>query len=226
VLVSLLSSVFAGCGADDKHIGVQEPSPTSTGSRAAPVPDSEIVGAVEVRPGDLPSEFGRENRYGPSGDQVEGQVTLDLCGAEFTSEDLRTARHQVGYGAPDGAVSTETVAYDAEGADLAMTELRNAVASCPRGFFDSKVRGQPALQARFTQLPSEPDWEEDTLALRVRVTAKGEQPLSGAVIYQRRGNVLTAAYAWGEAETSAQLASRIASLLSARLDAAGVATAS
>ena len=218
-ILSLLPILLSGCGGGDDAPAAQEPRPTSTTSAPTYVAASDIVGAVEVSPEDLPSEYDSENRFGPSGDQVDGQVTLDMCGAEFTSEDFRLARHQVGYAAPHGMASSETVAYQAGGADLAMIELRDAVASCPRGFVGSKVAAQPPSKMRLTELPPEPGWQEDSLALRIRLTPQGEEPVSGALIFQRRGDVLTAAYVFGEREASAALASRIASSLSAQLDA-------
>jgi hypothetical protein len=68
------------------------------------------------------------------GDEVAGQVSLDLCRADFPSEALRQARHQVQV-ADAGAgmwVSSEAIAYGApREAERAMSELAAAAANCP-----------------------------------------------------------------------------------------------
>jgi hypothetical protein len=116
------------------------------------------------------------------------------------------------------------VAYEAEGAELAMSELRDAIANCPRGFYDSNVAAQPSVKTRLTELPSRPDWQEEHVAIRIRLTTVDGQSLPGALIHQRRGDVITAAYVWGAPEASAALGSRVASLLSARLNASVAAS--
>lgn len=225
ILLALLVSACGGKG-DDNTV----PEATLNTATAAPQPtDGEIVRAVEVRPDELPNNYDTTNGFGSAGDRVEGQVTLDMCGASFPSEELRTARHQVGYQSSDGRyLSSETVSYQPGGAEQAMDELRTAVASCPKGFVGSNVAGQPALKQRFTEIPTQATWQEDTLALRFTWTPKAGKSSSGALIYQRRGNVLSGVYVWGGPDTSPGLASSFASLLSQRLEAAAplVGTAS
>ena len=48
----------------------------------------------------------------PGGDQVQGQVTLDLCGTHFPSESLRIARHQITLTSPGGSGSAETISNE------------------------------------------------------------------------------------------------------------------
>lgn len=222
VLSCLLAISLSACGVDSGDTaGETLTTSDSTQSETRTLSDAEIATAVEVTPEDLPDNYGSTNRFGELGDLVEGYVTMDLCGAAFASEDLRSARHQVGYSTPDGeAVSTETVAYEPGGAELAMSELRDAVAHCPKGFFVSNVGGQPAIKVRMKALATKADWQEDTLAMRITLTPQNEPSMSGALVYQRRGDMITAVYVWAGPEGSATLAARFASLLSVRLTAA------
>lgn len=221
VLSCVLAILLSACGGDSDGTAGEKLTTDGTQAETRAPANSEIVGAVEVGPEDLPGKYGSTNRFGELGDLVEGYVTLDMCGAAFASEDLRTARHQVGYSAPDGdAVSTETVSYETGGAELAMSELRDAVADCPKGFVVSNVGEQPAIKERIEALPEEADWQEDTLAMRITLTPQQQPGMSGALVYQRRDDVITAVYVWAGPERSAALATRFASLLSARLTAA------
>lgn len=219
-LPALLIVVLSGCGSDsDANVG-EEPTLELTGQGPAQPTVEEIVRAVEVGPDDLPDEFGAEE-FGERGDRVDGYVTLDMCGAAFPSEDLRTARHQVGYSAPDGdAISSETVAYELGGAEQAMGELRDAIVNCPTGFVGSSVAGQPRFKTQIGALPADADWQEDTLAIRVTLMPKNGPSFSGVSIYQRRGDVITAVYVWAGRERSAELAAPLASMLGVRLEAA------
>lgn len=222
VLSLMLVILLSGCGAEaDDRTADEDVTTDNTVSEAGKRSDSEIAGAVEVRPDDLPSKYGSTDRFGEIGDLVDGYVTLDMCGADFPSEDLRTARHQVAYSARDGdSVSTETVAYESGGAQQAMRELRDAVANCPKGFVASNVAGQPASKARIDVLPVNADWQEDTLAMQMTWTARKQPSRSGVLIYQRRGDAFTAVYALAGPDRSAGLAARLASLMSTRITAA------
>jgi hypothetical protein len=219
VLPLLLAALLSACGGSDSTAG--EPAIDSARSGTTHLTEAEMVRAVEVRPDDLPGKYGSTNRFGEAGDGVDGYVTLDMCGAAFASEDLRTARHQVAYSAPDGdSISTETVAYESRGAQQAMAELRDAIANCPKGFVRSNVAGQPIHKLAIKALPEEADWQEDTLAMRVTVTPENEPGMSGVLIFQRRGDLMTAVYVWAGPRTSPELAADVASLLSERLEAA------
>lgn len=224
-LPALLAVVLVGCNSDGDDDGGAGPTPSSAQSESPIQPtDAEVVSAVEVTAEDLPEGYGA-NKFGDRGDLVDGYVTLDLCGATFASEDLRTARHQVGYSGPDDDwISSETVTYGPGGAEQAMGELRDAVSNCPKGFVDSTVAGQPKVKQRIDELPVEPDWQEDTVAMRIAVTPETGPSSSGALIYQRRGDAITAVYVFAEPE-SAELAAGFASLLSDRLETAAPGSA-
>jgi len=220
-LPALLAVVLAGCNSDSDDDDGAEPTPASQESETPIQPnDNEVVSAVEVTADDLPEAYGA-NLFGDSGDHVDGYVTLDMCGAIFPSEELRTARHQVGYSAPDGdSISSETVTYEPGGAEQAMGELRDAVSNCPKGFVGSTVAGQPKYKERIHELPVEPDWQEDTFAMRITITPRTGPSISGALIYQRRSDAITAVYVFAGPESSPELAAGVASLLSDRLEAA------
>lgn len=223
----MLLVALSGCSSDSDDATTDRPVTASQTSEPEPEPeqatDAEVTLAVEVRPEDLPRGFGTTNQFGEKGDLVDGYVTLDVCGGTFPSEALRTARHQVAFGARNGdSISTETVAYEPGGADQAMAELRSAIANCPRGFVNSSVEGQLDLKFRYEELPQEADWQDGAVAVRVTITPSNRNGRSfpGALIYQTRGDVMTAAYVFAGAEKSGKLAARIASLLSKRLETA------
>lgn len=209
---------LSGCGADSDGSIAEQPVPVTPSSKAAQPTDAELTLSVDVKPEDLPNEYGSENLFGELGNRVDGYVTMDLCGADFPSEALRTARHQVAYSASNGdSISTETVAYEPGGAEQAMAELRGAVGSCPNSFVASKVAGQPAMKMGFEALPQEADWQEGSVGLRVTITPEKGPNVSGAVIYQTRGDIMAAVYVWAGPKTSPKLAAPLATLLSKRL---------
>jgi hypothetical protein len=160
-----------------------------------------------------------------SGNIVFGQITLDMCAADFRSENLRVARHQVDFRSADrrSRLSTETVAYRSGGATLAMKEIRHALARCPSGFVRSHVAGVPLFKQRYAPLSVEPGWEPDTIATRVTEIDKSGRSFPGVVIYQRRGNILNGTYAWGTGSAVVHAAERCASLMAEELDAAPAA---
>ena len=85
----------------------------------------------------------------PQGDEVAGQVTLDNCGYDFTSEADRVARRQYNVlttaGEATGATN-ELVAYDSStDASLAMTQWLKSVLTCPTTPVRSNVAGVPDL---------------------------------------------------------------------------------
>jgi hypothetical protein len=220
-LTVLLAVFLSGCSSDNGDSDGATPTRDSQESETALQPtDEEVVLAVELRPDDLPSGYGAEG-FGEHGNLVDGQVTMGMCGATFASEDLRTARHQVGYPGPDDEfISSETVRYEPGGAQQAMGELRDAVANCPKGFVRSDVAGEPPYKAKISQLPVDADWQDDTVALRITYTPKTGPSRSGALIYQRLDDTIAAVYVFAGAETSPGLAAGFASLVSDRLEAA------
>ena len=219
----LLAAFVNGCSAHAAPGGApHSPATASTSAR----PESrhhkqvDVVRSIDVGPEDIPSEFGSKNTFGSAGNHVIGYVTMDLCGADFFSEVLRTARHQVGYSAPSkDYLSTETVSYRDGGASTAMSELRRAIRTCPTGYVRSTVAGTPPMKQDIAQLPHEGGWLPDTVAIAVTDSVKGGPRDYGVLIYQHQGNLVTAAYVYA-GRGSTRLASHVASLLAKRLEAA------
>jgi hypothetical protein len=134
------------------------------------------------------------------GDVVQGQVTLDLCGASFASEALRLARHQIML-APAGAgsdtssdLSNEVVVYSGTGAQQAHDELVSAIATCPAGPVQGSVQGEGMLTYKVAPLAADPRWLPGTVAESVTATASNGQSMSEVTIYQFRGDALSAIY--------------------------------
>ena len=136
----------------------------------------------------------------PGGDQVANQVTLDLCGADFPSENLRTSRlQQIAKDASNTTVvNDENVRYrSASAAAEALTELRQAVVGCdPSTFVDSHVSGVPALRYQLALMPESqlPDLAQDHVGISATLVAQSGETVSTALIYQRRGAVLVGVY--------------------------------
>jgi hypothetical protein len=173
------------------------------------------------------------------GDQVAGNVTLDLCGATFASEARRRTRYQVGTAnAADKSVgvATESVFYDSpQGAQQALTEVRDAQAHCPKGLTNSKVAGVPDVVTMFGPAP-DAGWPEHPgihrFAQDVTVAAPNGQGAHKLLIFQVRGSMLLGFYitpetgpaqlapAVGGVEGLANvLAGRLAGLPAASIDA-------
>jgi len=141
-----------GAGTPAGSIGVSSPdfssgaasagASTSTGSAASSgssgSPNAAALGAeleaVSLKPADLSSGYTLKLIDG--GNQVTGQVTLDNCGYNFTSEAKRVARRQYGIldqSGQDAGISNELVAYDSAGsASLALSQWNQAASTCPK----------------------------------------------------------------------------------------------
>ncbi|MDQ1448365.1 MAG: hypothetical protein QOC79_1336, partial [Actinomycetota bacterium] len=155
VILGIALSV-AGCssGKGETSSPNSQPSPTST-SVGNDLSNRAVLRRVSWQTGDL------RPRYHPAlfvgGDDVLNQVTLDMCGAKFPSEQRRRARHQVGVERAHqvlSGISIEAVLYDfPAGAGQAMHEIRAAKATCPSGYLKSAVAGVPALRFRFAPAP-------------------------------------------------------------------------
>jgi hypothetical protein len=136
----------------------------------------------------------------PGGNQVAGQVTLDLCGYPFRTEALRLARLQVAYtrgGTP--LVANEVVAYKRGGAASALRELRTAIAHCPAGYVSSSVRGMGQLKNSIEHI-SVPGLLPGSVAIVDRITEKlnGRTLRFAAVlVFQARHDVLSGVYGYG-----------------------------
>src|SRR4051794_25245819 len=209
VVAMLLAAALAGCSAHTST-GPTDSPPTPSASEHPETRqhvEDRVVRSIDVGPGDLLPEFGSKNTFKSSGNFVIGEVTMDLCGADFFSEVLRTARHQVGYVAHNkDYVSTETVSYRDGGASMAMRELRHANRRCPTGYVHSSVAGVPPMRQQIKQIPHEGQWLPDTVAIAVTNSVRGRPDGHGVLIYQHQGNLITGAYVYARS-SSPRLAS-------------------
>jgi hypothetical protein len=135
----------------------------------------------------------------PDGNQVTGQVTLDLCSQKYATERLRVARRQVQIvgGDANDVLSTEAIVYSSVLATTeAFAELRQAARNCPSGYV-VPPEGPPAFK---TTLGPRPDasWPTVTgvqrLAYSEIVAFQGSTTLKSISVYLRRGRVLLALY--------------------------------
>ena len=139
----------------------------------------------------------------PGGNQVAGQVTLDLCAFTFRTEALRLARLQVAYargGTP--LISNEVVAYKPGGAASALRELGAAIAHCPAGYVSSSVRGMGQLKNSIEHVRA-PGLLPGSIAIVDRITEKlnGKTLRFDAVlVFQARHDVLSAVYGYSLAQ--------------------------
>lgn len=155
----------------------------ASGTRA----EQQILQAISVRNSDL--RPGHVALLLAGGNQVLGQVTLNLCSSSYASERLRVARRQVGVAG--GNFSTEAVIYSSSAATAtAFAEIRAAVAACPRGF----VRSQ-GFKVSFGPRPDR-FWPSKhgvaRLAYSVTATGRTGRPQQEYWVYLRRGRVLLA----------------------------------
>jgi hypothetical protein len=146
----------------------------------------------------------------PGGTSVQGQVTLDLCGFVFPSEQLRVARLQVVYRKSGTALalSNEVVRYEPGGAQQALREVAHAASHCPRGPVASSVAGVPPLTYRIAKIADD-HLLPGSVALRVHFsgTFKGKTVAETAiVVYQAKANVLSGVYTNGSGAVAVQQA--------------------
>jgi len=207
LLPFLVLPVLAGC--DFKLPGQAEKEP-----------DYQAINAnVVITPADLPHGAGPE-MLGVKG-LDPNESTLSWCGASYPSESLRMGRHQVAYPAgPALLVSSETVRYQAGGAAQAMDELRARVAACTKGFIHDKNFATRLYKLRIKTVGTDDAWEDDSVALEVRLSPRGKRPSRGMAIYQRRGDILVGIYAWTGGRGHIALARELSTLMAQRLDAA------
>jgi len=135
--------------------------------------------------------------------------TLDLCGVDYPSEQLRTARLQVDYLRNGGTLglSNEVVVYKPGGTSQAMREVIAHAINCPHTPITPGVQGLPKLVFEITRI-KDSHLLKDYLAVRIRVTGtvKGKHyDQTSYAVYQRLGNVFSGVYSWGPAN-AAQMA--------------------
>lgn len=173
----------------------------STAAAALVATPAQTVAHLVLRPAQVAPDVTLKRL--PGGNQVTGQVTLDLCGYTFRSEALRVARLQVAYArGATSVVSNEVVAYKPGGATSALRELRTAIANCPSGYVASKVRGIGQLKNSITRV-STPGTLPGSVAILDRITQKlnGKTAQFDAIlVFQARRDVLSAVYGYGRAE--------------------------
>ncbi len=142
------AALLAGCGADDTGgtdgAPASAPAPAqaaeSAGASLDPATVSDVASAalaVALRGTDLPPGWSVQANPVPEGSDLTANPSLSgICGVAFASDARRTAKSPVVGLDPQGApaVVSEAIGYDsaASGA-LALTELRDALASCPAG---------------------------------------------------------------------------------------------
>jgi hypothetical protein len=157
--------------------------------------DRVVLRAAQIGPGTITREI-------PQGREVDGVNTLDLCGQTFRSEKMRVARVQLSWIRNTGGgpfLSNEVVAYKPGGAAQAMRELRAAVKACPKGFVKSTIPGAGMIKNQFDPIKGK-DFVDNSLGLIDHITEKvGKKTLKfdSLLVYQVRGNVLSAVYGFG-----------------------------
>jgi hypothetical protein len=186
-------------------------SPVLPGGSSSPSPGSspasteaQILARVSLDPDELQPGFAVGLITG--GDQVEGEVTLDLCSATFPSESLRRNRLQLAAVDQSGnglGLSTEAVLYKDEAATAqGFDELRSARDKCPENrFVQSSAPGVPPLKYRFEDRP-DTDWPDvpGVTRLAFAFTITDEQGNAEHVVtaFLRRGRLLVGIYAFGD----------------------------
>jgi hypothetical protein len=192
----LLSIGSAACGSNSDGNAASSESPTTA---VAQPTDQKILKAVSWQSGDLAD--GYEAVPYESGDEVENQVTLDLCGGDFPSEARRTARWQVGVDTKTEkpvSASIEAVLYDTPGgAEQALAEARAAQTNCPDEFVEAAVAETPPAKFTFAAAPDK-RWPQtagvDRFAVAARVEPQGEEAFPAIAVYQQRGRLLVGFY--------------------------------
>ena len=178
-----------------------------------------VLRKVGLRPTDLPAGYAGNVVVG--GDEVTGQVTLDMCGVKFASEALRTARHQIAFQATSSKllpVSNEVVAYSGKGAALAMAEVRHAATHCPKSLVASTVASMPPTVQRVVLLPAAKGLPTSSLRLALIATEpKSGKSIAEEMVFTVRGHVLSGVYVNGAGAAAATAALRMAKIVAARL---------
>jgi hypothetical protein len=154
----------------------------------------------------LPSQVGKGyvQHAQAGGNKVAGQVTMNLCGTGYPSEQLRTTRLQLNYAKRGSTlgISNEVVTYRADGAAQAIREASRRAATCPHHPVDTGVKGLPKLTFTLTRV-SDPNLLKGYLAVHVVVTGtiKGKRVRQDSyAVYQRRGEVLSGIYSFGSSK--------------------------
>ncbi|MGY1710726.1 hypothetical protein ACI8AC_14570 [Geodermatophilus sp. SYSU D00758] len=141
VLATGLLGGCTGSAGEPAATRTGEPAPARAEQSAAAAADPAAAGtaaeaalAVALRASDLPEGWRVQANPVPDGDLAGSPSLAGICGVPFASEARRTAKFPVVGVDPAGqaAVASEAIAYDSpEAGELALTELRDALRSCP-----------------------------------------------------------------------------------------------
>lgn len=161
--------------------------------------DAELLAAVSLTEQDAAEGSALQPYEG--GDEVFGQVSLDLCYGDYPSEELRSGRKQVAISDQEGVtwVSSEAILYPTpEDAEQAMGELEAARADCPDGPVDSVNGDRDPLAWEFTEDPDDA-WPDEPgvtrAAYEFTVTDPAGDSWSSTATYMQRGRMILALYA-------------------------------
>lgn len=163
------------------------PGPTPTTSPPSTDPSASVLAGLVVRQTDVPSTAAVDTD--PNGNGPAASGTLDLCGANYPSESLRTARLQVSAFDDRGNdfLGTEAVLYSGPAAAAqAFSELKAATAACPATAADHLG---PAPDAAWPQVATVERLAYDIT--RADATGGGQHDVA---VYLRRGRVLEGVY--------------------------------
>lgn len=211
VIVALVGGYLAfgrGAGSSAPTVPLAAVTPPAVESPGAD-PASVAVTASDLGPGWLEKVI-------PGGDQVAGQVTLDLCGGGYASEGMRIARLQVVFKRGPTVLSNEVVEYAPGGAQLAYQELRRRVSSCPKTPVAMPEQGAPSVLFRLVSLPRHRSWATMSVAVRATETADGRSG-TGIGIYQFVGNWMSTVYSQGVSPASRAAVERAAAIAARKL---------
>ena len=170
------------------------PAASSPGATTAPSPTgSSPLEAIVLLPADIgPGVVQKEL----PGGRTLSQATLDLCGATYPSESLRTDRIQVLFMDRGGRVilSNEVVSYRPGGAEQAYRELRSLVGHCRTPY---PVSGGTASRVRFG--PRDPRLlDRQFVATALFSSSRGQGHVWSAAVYQFVGEDFSGVYTYGQ----------------------------
>jgi hypothetical protein len=165
--------------------------------REAPT-DAELLQAVSLTESDAAPDAAF--RPLPGGSEVVGRTSLDLCFADFPSEDRRVGRNQVGIGdtTSEAWVSSEAILYRTpQEAETAMAELVTARGECPETPVDPPTPDRVPLAWSFGDAP-DADWPDEPgvrrQAYAFTVADDSGTSWAGTATYLQRGRMILALY--------------------------------
>lgn len=191
--LALVAVLTTACGSDNP---LERTIQTTPGNNPAALP------TLSVKQEDVPPEF--VVSLWPNGDRVEGEVTLNMCSAEYPSEALRIARRQVAVGDRQDrlVMSTEAVAYQTPAATAqAFAELKAAQANCPKGFTPTSTGDSvriifgPAPDANWPAVAN----VERLVFDYIEMNQAGDVGRA-ALVFLRRGRILLGIYVYFQAD--------------------------